>query len=620
MPIQCSVSLLPQGGKMLLGTDISAVLATLEALDVDVIGLNCSTGPEDMRDAIRFLGENCPVPVHCIPNAGLPLQGPNGETIFPEQPEPLADVLGEFVERYGVSIVGGCCGTTPDHIAAIAERVARAHAGRAPRAPRRRTCRSMIAATPLVQDPRPTLVGERVNSQGSRKAKELLLADDYDGLVTVAEDQVTGGAHVLDVCVALTERQDEAEQMRQVVKRISLTQPAPIQVDSTEPDVIETALEQIPGRAIVNSINLEAGRDKLDRVVPLAKAHGAALIALTIDEVGMAKTAERKLEIAQRITELCCDEHGLDREALIFDCLTFTLTTGDEEWRPSAVETIEGIRRDQGRDPGREDLARGLQRLASASACRRAACSTACSCTTASRPGSTWRWSTRTTSRRTPRSPRTSASSPTTSSSTAARTRSSGSSPTSSPRVPAGGRGEGRPDRGDGARGGAPLPHPAPQEGGRRGLDRPQRREDRRGPDAQRGAAAGDEGGRRQVRRRRADPAVRAPVGRGDEARGRPARAVPRQDRGLHEGHGRDRDRVRRRPRHRQVARQHDPHQQRLHGRRPRQAGPDLDDPRRRGRARRDRDRPERAARLDLEADAGVRPGAALARASSSRC
>jgi 5-methyltetrahydrofolate--homocysteine methyltransferase len=203
----------------------------------------------------------------------------------------------------------------------------------------------MIAATPLVQDPRPTLVGERVNSQGSRKAKEMLLADDYDGLVTVAEDQVNGGAHVLDVCVALTERQDEDEQMRQVVKRVSLTQPAPIQVDSTEPEVIETALQQIPGRAIVNSINLEAGRDKLDRVVPIAKAHGAALIALTIDEVGMAKTAERKVEIAKRLKELCCDEHGLDPQTLIFDCLTFTLTTGDDEWKPSAVETIEGIRR-----------------------------------------------------------------------------------------------------------------------------------------------------------------------------------------------------------------------------------------------------------------------------------
>src|SRR6478752_89163 len=343
LPIHTSVSLLPNGGKMLLGTDISSVLTTLEALNVDVIGLNCSTGPEDMRDAIRFLGELCPVPVACIPNAGLPLQGPDGETIFPEQPEPLADALKEFVERYGVGVVGGCCGTTPAHIAAIVERVrGRAVATRpAPRAPH---LSSMIAATPLQQQPAPTMVGERVNSQRSRKAKELLLADDYDGLVQIAEDQVEGGAHVLDVCVALTERQDEDEQMRQVVKRVSLTQPAPIQIDSTEPEVIERALEQIPGRAIVNSVNLEAGPDKLNRVAPLAVAHGAALIALTIDEVGMAKTAERKVEIAKRIHELACGEHGLDPEALIFDCLTFTLTTGDDEWKPSAVATIEGIR------------------------------------------------------------------------------------------------------------------------------------------------------------------------------------------------------------------------------------------------------------------------------------
>ncbi|MEN3283702.1 MAG: 5-methyltetrahydrofolate--homocysteine methyltransferase, partial [Solirubrobacteraceae bacterium] len=344
VPIQTSVSLLPNGGKMLLGTDIDAVLATLEALKVDAIGLNCSTGPEDMRDAIRFLGEHSPVPVHCIPNAGLPLQGPNGETIFPEEPEPLAEVLGEFVERFGVTIVGGCCGTTTEHIAAIVERCAGHAIGERP-APRPPRVSSMIAAAPLVQDPRPTLVGERVNSQGSRKAKELLLADDYDGLAQVAEDQVEGGAHVLDVCVALTERADEGEQMRQVVKRVSLSQPAPIQVDSTEPDVIRTALDQIPGRAIVNSINLEAGRDKLDKVVPLANEHGAAVIALTIDEVGMAKTADRKVEVAKRIKELACDEHGLDPELLIFDLLTFTLTTGDEEWRPSAVETIEGIRR-----------------------------------------------------------------------------------------------------------------------------------------------------------------------------------------------------------------------------------------------------------------------------------
>jgi 5-methyltetrahydrofolate--homocysteine methyltransferase len=351
LPIQTSVSLLPQGGKMLLGTDIQAVLTTLSALDVQVIGLNCSTGPEDMRDAIRFLGETSPLPVHCIPNAGLPLQGPEGETIFPEKPEPLAATLGEFVERYGVGIVGGCCGTTPDHIRAIRERVDGGTPGERPRKGAIQVS-SMMTSTPLVQEPRPTLVGERVNSQGSRAAKELLLADDYDGLTQVAEDQVTGGAHVLDVCVALTERQDEDVQMGTVVERISLTQPSPIQVDSTEPEVIEAALERIPGRAIVNSVNLEAGRDKLDRVAPLAKAHGAALIALTIDEEGMAKTADRKVEVAKRIRDLCCDEHGLDPEALIFDALTFTLTTGDEEWRPSAIETIEGIRRIKTEIPG----------------------------------------------------------------------------------------------------------------------------------------------------------------------------------------------------------------------------------------------------------------------------
>ncbi|MQA73723.1 MAG: methionine synthase [Solirubrobacterales bacterium] len=351
LPIQASVSLLPQGGKMLLGTDIQAVLTTLAGLEVDLIGLNCSTGPEDMRDAIRFLGERSPVPVHCIPNAGLPLQGPDGETIFPETPEQISSVLGEFVERYDVSIVGGCCGTTPDHIRALAERVAGRVPGERP-APGPPEVSSMMTSTPLAQEPRPTLVGERVNSQGSRRAKELLLADDYDGLVQVAEDQVNGGAHVLDLCVALTERQDEDEQMSEVAKRVSLTQPAPIQVDSTEPEVIQAALETIPGRAIVNSVNLEAGRDKLDRVVPIARAHGAALIALTIDEVGMAKTAERKVEVAERIRDLACDEHGLDPELLIFDALTFTLTTGDEEWRPSAVETIEGIRRIKAEIPG----------------------------------------------------------------------------------------------------------------------------------------------------------------------------------------------------------------------------------------------------------------------------
>ncbi|MEX2252548.1 MAG: homocysteine S-methyltransferase family protein, partial [Thermoleophilaceae bacterium] len=298
LPIQTSVSLLPQGGKMLLGTDIEAVLTTLTALDVDVIGLNCSTGPEDMRDAIRYLGENSPLPVHCIPNAGLPLQGPDGETIFPEEPDPLANTLQEFVERHGVSIVGGCCGTTPDHIRAIVDRVGGKQAGPRPE-PGPPQLSSMMTATPLAQEPAPTIVGERVNSQGSRRAKAMLLEDDYDGLLQIAESQVEGGAHALDLCVALTERDDEDEQMRLLAKRVSLTQPAPIQVDSTEPAVMQAALEQIPGRAVVNSVNLEAGRDKLDTVVPLVREHGAALIALTIDEESMGKTAERKLEIAK---------------------------------------------------------------------------------------------------------------------------------------------------------------------------------------------------------------------------------------------------------------------------------------------------------------------------------
>ncbi|MGI8559791.1 MAG: homocysteine S-methyltransferase family protein [Solirubrobacteraceae bacterium] len=343
LPIHASVSLLPNGGKMLLGTDISAVLATLEALRVDVIGLNCSTGPEDMRDAIRFLGEFCPVPVACIPNAGLPLQGPDGETIFPEEPAPLAATLGEFAERYGVGVLGGCCGTTPEHIAAIVERVSGVKPAARP-TPRPPHVSSMIGATLLAQEPSPTVVGERVNSQGSRRAKEMLLADDYDGLLQIAEQQAEGGAHILDLCVALTERTDEDEQMRVLAKRISLSLAAPIQIDSTEPEVMQRALEQIPGRAIVNSVNLEAGRDKLDRVVPLCLAHGSALIALTIDEESMAKTAQRKVDVAQRIHSYVVDEHGMDPQLLIFDALTFTLATGSDEFKDSAVETIAGIR------------------------------------------------------------------------------------------------------------------------------------------------------------------------------------------------------------------------------------------------------------------------------------
>jgi 5-methyltetrahydrofolate--homocysteine methyltransferase len=201
-----------------------------------------------------------------------------------------------------------------------------------------------MRAITIHQDPPPLLVGERVNSQGSRKVKRLLLADDYEGILDVAREQAESGAHVLDVCVALTERGDEAEQMAAIVKLLSMTVETPLMIDSTEAPVIARALEHVPGRAIINSINMENGRERIDAVVPLARRHGAALVALTIDPEGMAKTRERKLAIARRIHEIVVGEYGLAPEDLIFDALTFTLATGDPEWIDSAVETIEGIR------------------------------------------------------------------------------------------------------------------------------------------------------------------------------------------------------------------------------------------------------------------------------------
>ena len=201
-----------------------------------------------------------------------------------------------------------------------------------------------MRAIDLDQNPKPLLIGERVNAQGSRKVKRLLLAEDYDGISNVAREQVESGAHVLDVCVAVTERGDEAEQMAKVVKLLSMTVETPIMIDSTEASVIATALEAIPGRAIINSINMENGRERIDRVVPLAKKHGAALVALTIDPEGMAKTRQRKLEVAKKIYDIVVGEYGLQPQDLIYDDLTFTLATGDAEWIDSAVETIEGIR------------------------------------------------------------------------------------------------------------------------------------------------------------------------------------------------------------------------------------------------------------------------------------
>ena len=344
--LQAQVTL-DTSGRMLLGTDIASAMTTLEALGVDVIGLNCSTGPEHMREPIRYLGEHARLPISVIPNAGLPLNTGVGEAVYPLEPAPMAAALAEFVRDFGVRIVGGCCGTTPEHLSAIVAAVQAVATNQPQKDPKEahipRVSSAMRAIT-LHQDPPPLLIGERVNAQGSRKVKRLLLAEDYEGIVQVAREQVEAGAHVLDVCVAVTERADEAVQMAEVVKLLSMTVESPIMIDSTELDVIKAALEHIPGRAIVNSINMENGRTRIDSVLPVVKANGAAVVALTIDEVGMAKTAARKLEIARRIHGIATAEYGLAPEDIIFDALTFTLATGEAEWLDSAHETIEGIK------------------------------------------------------------------------------------------------------------------------------------------------------------------------------------------------------------------------------------------------------------------------------------
>lgn len=349
IPLQAQVTL-DTTGRMLLGTDIAASLATLERMPIDVVGLNCSTGPEHMREPIRYLAENSSLPVSCIPNAGLPLNV-DGQAVYPLLPEPFANELSEFVIKNGVAIVGGCCGTTPDHLKLLVERIGNRKPSPRPSAPLTLVS-SAIRATPLIQDPSPMLIGERLNSQGSKKMKELLLADDYDTMLNLARDQVESGAHTLDVCVALTERADEVNQMKKLVKKLSMSIEAPLVIDTTEADVVEAALKTAPGRVIVNAINMENGRKRIDAVVPLVKAHGAAVIALTIDEAGMAKTADRKVEVAKKIYDVVVGEYGLRPDALIFDDLTFTLATGEEEFLNSGVETIEGIKRIKNELPG----------------------------------------------------------------------------------------------------------------------------------------------------------------------------------------------------------------------------------------------------------------------------
>src|SRR5512138_70837 len=346
-------TLIDANGRMLLGTDVGSALATLERLPVDAVGLNCSTGPEEMRASVKYLAERCSHYVSVLPNAGMP-ENVDGRAVYKLSPEALAEALAGFVREYGVDIVGGCCGTTPAHLAAVVQRIRALEAAGTPR--RRRPApaaelSSAMKAVPLAMEPRPLVVGERLNAQGSRKVKELLLQDDYPGLLQIARGQVEAGAHVLDVCVALNERDDEAAQMRTLAKLLAQSVDAPLMIDSTEADVVEGALKVYPGRCIVNSVNLEKSGERVKKVLPLVRRYGAAVVAMTIDEKGMAQTAERKAEIARRTVAIAA-EYGVPPDALAFDALTFTLATGGEEYRHSAVETLDGIRRIKAENPG----------------------------------------------------------------------------------------------------------------------------------------------------------------------------------------------------------------------------------------------------------------------------
>jgi 5-methyltetrahydrofolate--homocysteine methyltransferase len=307
-----------------------------------------------MREPIQYLGENARLPVSCIPNAGLPINV-DGEAVYPLEPEPFSDALVEFVEKNRISVVGGCCGTTPAHLALLVNKLG-GESQRVAHPPRPThnvpRLASSTQAIPMHQEPPPLLIGERCNAQGSRKFKRILLEEDYDTILELGRAQVERGAHALDISVAVTERADEAELMRRVVKKLASGVEVPLVIDTTEPDVMEIALKTAPGRCMLNSTHLEGGRQKADRVFDLAKEHNAVVLCLTMDEAGMGKTAERKLEIAKHIYDIAVNEHGLQPEALVFDTLTFTLATGEPEYVNSAVETIEGIRRIKAELPG----------------------------------------------------------------------------------------------------------------------------------------------------------------------------------------------------------------------------------------------------------------------------
>ena len=328
-------------GTMLLGTEISAALTSLEPYDVDVIGMNCATGPKEMSEHVRTLCDSSPKPVFVMPNAGLP-ENVGGHAHYSLSPEELVRYLSHFVQDLGVNIVGGCCGTTKEHIRQLVDAVGNL-------APVRRkfdfvpSASSLYQAAPFRIDNPPVLVGERTNANGSKLFRDLLAREDWEGLVAMGREQAKEQAHMIDVCVAYVGRNESAD-MRELIPRLNKQVTVPLVIDSTEAPVIEEALQRIAGKAVVNSINMEDGEERINKVVPLCRKYGAAVIALTIDEKGMAKTAAAKLDVAKRIYALAVGKFGMKPHDLIFDSLTFTLGSGDEEFRRAGIETIDAIR------------------------------------------------------------------------------------------------------------------------------------------------------------------------------------------------------------------------------------------------------------------------------------
>ncbi len=342
LPLMVQLTIIDANKKMLPGTDIPAALVALDPLDeIDVIGMNCGVGPDLMLDDVRHLSRHCRKLLSVLPNAGLP-ETRGSETYFPLDPAGLAEWHTRFVNEFGVNIIGGCCGTTKEHLAAVVQKL---HGAR----PAARTpvylpaVASLQNAQELLTEPRPLLVGERTNTNGSRKFKQLLEKEDWNGLTEMAREQEREGVHVLDVCVDYVGR-DGVRDMKEVVKRYNEVLTKPMMFDSTEVPVIEAALKLCSGKSIINSINLEDGRKTLDPKTILAKKYGAALVALTIDEKGQADTAQWKFEIAARIYDIVVNEYGIPPSDLLFDPLVFPLSTGQEQTRKSALETFESIK------------------------------------------------------------------------------------------------------------------------------------------------------------------------------------------------------------------------------------------------------------------------------------